>query len=205
MFHTLVCALTMAILPNTLLAEFRAGFPQLASVIGVAADDALNVRAEPRGSSEDIGDLAPNSIVEVLELDKSRKWARILHQEGNGWVAARFLQERSYLTTNAGVPLGLMCIGNEPFWSLALNTDQSLTFEQANLGRRTFQSTWNTRSANMGGAVYGIATQDVQAILRRAACSDGMSDRTYGWSVDVLTAGKEQPTLLSGCCFADLE
>lgn len=202
-FYLLATCFVLGV-PSAGVAELDRVFPQLATVTGVSAGDTLNIRSESRGSSADIGDLQPSSTVEVLEVEQTGKWARILHEEGSGWIAARFLNATPYKTTHAGVPLGLMCIGTEPFWSLSLNTDQTLTFEQPSFGRRTLNSTWSTRSVNSGGAVYGIANQDVQAILRRASCSDGMSDRIYGWEVDVLTNGAEQPTLLSGCCFAQV-
>ncbi len=190
--------------PQTAFAQFDGRLPSLAVVTGVANNDTLNVRSEPRGSSADIGDLAPNARVEVLAFDSSGKWARIINGEGNGWIAARFLTAQPYQTSPSGVPLGLWCGGTEPFWGLSLNTDDTLTFSTQDSATRSFSRTWDARSVNTGD-VYGIANQDLQAVLRRAQCSDGMSDRLYGWAVDVLVNTNSQPGLLSGCCSAQID
>ena len=59
-----------------------------------AADDVLNVRAEPNASSAILGGLEPGAgPVEVIETSQpgSTKWGRIVFQEGNGWVSMKFL------------------------------------------------------------------------------------------------------------------
>jgi uncharacterized membrane protein len=38
------------------------------------------------------------------------------------------------------------------------------------------------------------------ALLRPLACSDGMSDRSYPWTLDFLTQREGAPLLLTGCC-----
>jgi uncharacterized membrane protein len=38
-------------------------------------------------------------------------------------------------------------------------------------------------------------------VIRREICSDGMSDRVYGMSVDLgIDGGTGGPALLAGCC-----
>lgn len=190
--------------PIPALADLGGQFPQLTTVTGVKAGDTLNVRAQPSAKATDIGDLQPQSRVEVLELDASGKWARIVHEEGSGWISSGFLSGTPYAMTKTGVPLGLSCFGTEPFWSVKTQASGSATFEMAGGPVQISTITWSGQSRNTAGSAYGLVTQGFNAVMSRAECSDGMSDRTYGWAIDVLVGGKNEPALLSGCCSADL-
>ena len=53
-----------------------------------------------------------------------------------------------------------------------------------------------SQAASLEGGDGATAT----AVVRRQACSDGMSDRAYGLSAEVLIGGAESRVLLSGCC-----
>jgi len=60
-------------------------------------------------------------------------------------------------------------------------------------------------SANLRGrfaALYASASDvDYAASIRQAACSDGMSDRAYGLTVDLSVIGSTGLSgLYSGCC-----
>ena len=185
--------------------------PDYMRVIDVASDDTLNVRAAPSGSSEDIGDIPHDAIgIEVSGYDGSGKWARILWQEGEGWISARFLAPDE-VTPRLGptaLPSGLLCGGTEPFWSVRLANGyasfsdisgdfHSLTISGARVaeGRPNFP-------LQMG---LGGDTANANAFIRPASCNDGMSDRTYPYQVDFLLSTNGAQRYLDGCCSLPLE
>ena len=89
--------------------------PDFYSVIGVADDDLLNIRAEPDPHAKKIGEIPPDGTCvrnlgcqggltfrEFTELSEERKakrlkenprWCKIEYQGVNGWVAGRYLRE----------------------------------------------------------------------------------------------------------------
>ena len=187
-------------------------FPSLAAadptyhrVTGVAADDTLNVRAAPSASSADIGDLAHDQTgIEVSALDASGKWAQIVWQEGNGWIATRFLATDAVASVGGtGVPDGLFCGGTEPFWGLDLTQTTARFY---NLGGDTEMAVTGAAVAEgrmSSPAVIGFSDGDV--IVSGGSCSDGMSDRTYPWRAELLLTQGGTRRFLSGCCHLPLE
>lgn len=178
-------------------------------VTGVALDDTLNVRAGPSASTADIGDLQPHDVgIEVLGTDPSGAWGRIIWQESMGWVAMRFLAPDPQPTlAGTAVPVGMYCGGTEPFWSIRLSagsaifsdpfgTSLPLTFQGARVaeGRPNWPAALSHTSP--GG--------NTLTVIVPALCSDGMSDRDYGYAV-MLTLMGPQPRFLDGCCQLQLE
>jgi len=108
----------LAILPVALLgavtpAAAEADGPDFFRVTGVAAEDVLNIRAEPSASARKIGEIPPNadgirnlgcqgglSFTEweaanrqEREASQRNRWCRIAFCGVQGWVAGRFLAE----------------------------------------------------------------------------------------------------------------
>ncbi|KMW56843.1 hypothetical protein AIOL_001800 [Candidatus Rhodobacter oscarellae] len=203
--RTIFLALLTAFLPLSLAAQ-----PAYFRVTGVAANDSLNVRAEPRSSSADIGDLPAHATgVEVHGTDASGKWGRIIWQEGLGWVSMRFLApDPVQRVPGTELPAGLLCAGTEPFWSLQLSASSAaysdandlflslgLTGTRVAAGRPSFP----VQVSLSGGG--GSAT----LLVRPSACSDGMSDRAYPWHVDLLLDAGGIGAYYDGCCHLPLE
>lgn len=203
-FKQLFLGAALVAAPITAGAEDFASLPHLATVTGLAANDTLNVRETPSAKSADIGDINQDQTVEVLELDPSGKWARILQSEGNGWVSTRYLAQKARAVAPSGLPLGLHCSGTEPFWSAKLDADSTVRFDVMGQGAQSHPLDWSSPSQNRGGAEYGMSAKGLSGILRRAACSDGMSDRDYGWALDLIVEAEGGKTLLGGCCTAEL-
>lgn len=178
-------------------------FPATYQVTGVAADDVLNIRAEPSAGAAKVGEIGPYGFnIEVLGLSEDGSWAMVPMPEGIGWVAKRFLQP----TPPADpwlVPRPLSCSGTEPFWSLGLypkgaewatpetpRTDLTVTEESvAARGYRMRAEEGPTR-------VYHLT-------ITRAQCSDGMSDRRFGLAASLFIESPDGNALLSGCCTLD--
>lgn len=180
----------------------QAGFvnlPAIFEVTGVASNDTLNVHEHPDASSRDIGDLLPREQVEVTVFDASGKWARILWVEGNGWIARRYLAEVPQFGDNfSGMPVGLYCSGTEPFWSADITPENRFNFNRMGESSQQMSIQNSSMSLNMYGSNYAFDTPRFVGFLRRAACSDGMSELDYGWSLDLFQKGSGN--LLSGCC-----
>jgi len=181
-------------------------FPAIFAVKPQPANQALDVRAAPDGASEDIGDLAGGTKIEVLSLDQSGEWARIVWDggfDGDGWVARRQLVATPRLGDDfSGMPINLICAGIEPFWNAQIN-DGDFGFAMEGTEMRHVGITNSVVSSNNLRANYGFYTADYTGFLRRAECSDGASDIPWGWSLDLLR-NRPKTRLLSGCCSTDL-
>jgi uncharacterized membrane protein len=177
-------------------------FPATYQVTGVAADDVLNIRAEPSGDAATVGEIGPYGFnIEVLGLSDDGKWGMVPLPEGSGWVSMRFLQ-----ATPAAdpwlIPRPLSCSGTEPFWTLGLypkgaewvtpegRSDLTVTEESvASRGYRLRAEEGPTRAYHL--------------TVTRAQCSDGMSDRRFGLAASLFIESPDGNELLSGCCTLD--
>jgi len=173
--------------------------PAFYAVRDVAPDDVLNVRAAPSVAAEVIGTLAPDARnIEVTALSADGRWGEINVDERSGWTSMRFLTRTAGMAT----PLRAQCFGTEPFWSLTI--DGNATFDSASGADFTFGVTAQVSSANRTDrrAVLGRGPiGGLSATIAAQSCSDGMSDRAYGLSIDaVLDLQTGGPRLISGCC-----
>lgn len=181
------------------------------TVIGVADDDVLNIRADidyiqDISSAEVVGTIphdADNVAVTGVSIDvNGAKWRQVVYGGTMGWVNARFLKPTSlYLET----PESLICGGTEPFWDLTINKDggqystpvieepMQLTYQKFTQGAgRT--DLWGHYMGSADGAL------NVTAIVRYTeACIDGMSDLTFDFEVLLLELGARDAPIY-GCC-----
>jgi uncharacterized membrane protein len=176
--------------------------PQLYAVTNVAAGDVLNVREAASGTATIIGELANDATgVEVLKLNATRRWGKINVDEGTGWVAMRFLEPMGRPIDHFNLPVGLRCLGTEPFWSLT-HGDGALQLTPMDGGPTTLtvELAQDTGIPNDLRRLLDLRSPDGPAsgFIYPATCSDGMSDRIYGLSIS-LNSGPGTP-LLSGCC-----
>ncbi|WP_088622884.1 SH3 domain-containing protein [Oceanicola sp. 22II-s10i] len=180
-------------------------YPALYNVRGVASNDVLNVRAEPTASAPIVGSLAFDQMdVEVLELAPGVNWGLVNTQEGTGWVSLAYMlrQPGQYF---GAFPEVARCSGTEPFWGLSSDgigyvlsgpdmpdTAFSETWRGSSIGRRD-RHAMTLQSADP-------ALSEGTAVIAYAECSDGMSDRQYGLTVDLLLRGTAGVTYYTGCC-----
>lgn len=182
--------------------------PYLAQVINVAPDDALNVRRGPSAGTEDIGDLINGTRLEITGLDASGKWARINWSERDGWIARRYTREIPRpRDPESGMPVDLFCAGTEPFWSADILPGRLFSFmAMGDESVRYMSVAHATRSVNYT-IDYAFATigNTMTGVLHQMECSDGMSDITYAWSLDLIDRRGGSFTLLTGCCSTILQ
>jgi uncharacterized membrane protein len=186
-------------------------FPALFDVTGVAADDVLNVRERPDGHSPKIGALAyDQKSVEVLSLSEDGKWGLVNTDERSGWVAMRFLRRDD--TATANLPANLVCTGTEPFWLVEFRNNGTATADWSPMGltdeqQSVYSGFWSERPANRVTPSYAFILQQeltgsgigARGIIRTEICSDGMSDRDYGYAIELILTGPENK-FVSGCC-----
>ena len=178
--------------------------PSLFAVSGVAADDVLNIRAEPNGGAAILGTLAPGARdVEVVAYDDTGQWAQVNTAEASGWAAQRFLAYQDAIWTPQTLPPTLRCLGTEPFWSFAPQGN-AIVFSTPDdpstpLAAKAILSTYlpgDTRRS----IVAQDSSQHLTAVMVPMACSDGMSDRAYGLDVTVILENADGIGMLTGCC-----
>ncbi len=193
-----------------LIAVFLAGpalatqdaWPALFDVRGVAADDVLNIRAEPSASAPIIGSLAHDARgVEVIAPNDRETWGRVNTMEGTGWVSLSFL-ERLPGQWDGAFPEIAACFGTEPFWSVSRQFGE-ISLSRLDAPELRMEERWHTGSvgrrdrfalrAESGGIL-------MTALIQKVECSDGMSERLYGLEIDAIFDGNDDPMLLSGCC-----
>lgn len=175
-------------------------FPALHDVVDVASDDVLNIRTLPSNAGTIIGTLDPNQIgVEVIRLSDDGRWGLVNAGEGAGWAFMRYLARQP---GQGEMPDFLLCSGTEPFWNVDL-TNWVGVLHQPGDDPVELPALWQDISVQDRhlGYAFGDGARNMHAVVSRAACSDGMSDRDYGFAVDVMVdLGPGQRRLLSGCC-----
>ena len=176
--------------------------PGLYRVHDVAPDDVLYVRARPDARARIIGEFAPDDRkIEVVAMSDDLRWGQVNVEEGAGWVALR------YLITEPGgfqgrFPSPAACFGTEPFWTVDID-DGGMGFDrldgpqiefpgaewQGAMGR---SDQWSARAFLDGRAM--------SVVIRTGACSDGMSDRAFGLTANVLISTDAGHEHYTGCC-----
>ncbi|MEO1639692.1 MAG: SH3 domain-containing protein [Pseudomonadota bacterium] len=175
--------------------------PSLAQVTGISAGDVLNVRDGAGAQFADIGDLNAGAQVEVIDYSADGTWAQITWQEGNAWVAARYLEDVPQPQLESGLPVGLRCSGGEPFWSLTLSETGTATFSSP-AGSTENLVEWSAPSQNEGTLRYAFTSSQITGVLSRSQCIAAGTGQTLGWTLDVILTG-DANALLSGCCTAN--
>lgn len=195
-------AVIVALLPG--LPAMAQDLPALFAVTGVAPGDRLNLRAGPSATAEAVGALAPGTAgVEVVETTPDGRWGRVNAGEGPAWVSMRYLVAEPGPDWHA-MARPLSCHGTEPFWSLAIPPDGGpLLLERMGEGSdsltRTVTSPAFGRPRSVGMALDGPRGPGL-AVIRAEACSDGMSDRVAGLSLQMFLGGASGTESYLGCC-----
>lgn len=179
------------------------GLPVAFMVKDVATNDALNVRAEPSAAAPILGTISPDATnVEVIQISADGKWGRVSTSEGNGWVAMRYLEPMPILDP-AKVPRPLTCLGTEPFWSIGL-TEGGAEWMTPDEPRTDL----NVSEEAVAPTGFFIRAEDgperlFRLTISREWCSDGMSDREFGFAAKLFIEAPDGNLLAAGCCTLD--
>lgn len=178
-------------------------------VIGVDSTDVLNIRAEADPRSAILATLAFDAaLVEVLEEEGG--WGRVLLEEGSGWVSMRHLEPMDRPRAGAfDAPGNFQCMGTEPFWGAEIGVDGSVSYYDAlTMGEQqqadlTLAETASARFTPYHYVFEGAVTGHL--IIDAQACSDGMSDRDFGWRAYLFADDREGGRrFVEGCCMTPL-
>lgn len=191
----------------------QAGTPDPAlhyRVVAIAPDDVLNVREQPAPDAAMAGKLASSATGIVVTGLRSRigsaMWWQIVHKDaprGTGWVNARFLEAEPDAKLQSD--FALLCRGNEPFWSLAMEEGEARFSTPEGTDKPWQASAWRNAKGLLPGHRFAIALQGAErsdagwAAVARAShfCGDGMSDFEYPYDAIIMTPNGE---VLAGCC-----
>ncbi len=194
----LLYILILSLLPSLALAQ---GFPSTHNVVGVAADDVLNIRPTPGTSGAPIGALAPDAVgVEVIRVTPDGRWGLVNVPGGTGWVSMYFMARDGQ---HQDFPSPASCSGTEPFWSLTLDRSGTVTFAPMDGTRMVFATQQQMTAIGMFdrfGLVARGAQGTLHATIARSTCNDGMSEMEYGLTVDAIIRDADGYHLWSGCC-----
>ena len=176
--------------------------PRLYDVIGVSADDVLNLRSAPSPTAPVVGVLSADATgIEVTARTATRRWGRVNTGDGVGWASLRFLQARERPLDAHNLPVGLRCFGTEPFWSLD-NSPEGLRYTDLNGSDRVYsvQVAPGTGAPDDLRRMVQMTGPDGAALayIYPNQCSDGMSERRYALSIGLSIAN--DAALRAGCC-----
>lgn len=177
--------------------------PAWIRVVGVADGDVLNIRSRPDASSDIVGTFPPNEgrieVVETRSVD-SQHWGLVSTGEQGGWINLAYAEAVDMdMIGNSPVPVGTVCAGTEPFWSLDLGEDEAV-WSSFDAEDETFAITESEAASGrflpwmFGMQGFGLA------IVTPGQCSDGMSDIPYAWSVLIVGHDDSGHILYEGCC-----
>ena len=187
-------------------------FPALYDVSGVSAGDVLNIRSGDTAGSEAVGFFAPDTKgIEILRTNADGTWGLVNAGEATAWVSLAYLARQP--GQQESLPKIRRCVGTEPFWSINIDPPSVQLATPDAPGANGLVSSLFTSASRRDRYVYAGSLQSEDAgplelvlALRREICSDGMSDREYGFDVDVLikdndaSDGLRRSTVYSGCC-----
>ena len=171
-------------------------WPALFDVTGVAADDVLNIRAEPNAGAAILDTFAPDRTnIEVIRPNETEDWGMVNTGEGTGWVSLAFLDRQPGQWTYS-FPAISACYGNEPFWSIRVTPEVTLSTPEEELSGTETARLSPLNNLTRFGLVADFAGQPFQGVIQRQECSDGMSDRSFGIEINAFYDDQ----MWSGCC-----
>ncbi|WP_108258338.1 COG3650 family protein [Mangrovicoccus ximenensis] len=165
----------------------------------VTEDAALH--AAPDAASPETGSAGAGKRLEILGFSEDGAWAQTGRGEGAAWLPTGKLARVE--GTADGLPL--RCHGTEPFWGLNLASAFFAEYERPEHPEEPLQVTGRDDALAYSGRarLWTFVGDGMRGhlVVRNEACSDGMSDRPYGFSATLSlaeTAGAVHLRL--GCC-----
>lgn len=178
-------------------------FPAFYNVVGVSQKDVLNIRAAPDTNARILATLSHDATaIEVITSNAGSNWGQINIGEQAGWVSLDFLTRQPGQADDE-LPRPLSCFGTEPFWDLEISQTGPAKIAQIDSEPVMVDTLDPVTSANQRDryAVFGEGNEQVFTfIFHRDTCSDQMTDRSFGMSVDIFMTEKSGVSYVTGCC-----
>ncbi len=175
---------------------------QYLKVIGVAADDTLNLREAAAGKSKTVYKLAHNANG-MLKLGDSNGWVKLSYKEHVGWAYGKYLQSTIAPGVMPEISNELFCLGTEPHWILKTDNNKLKYKKYDDQAEYLFNSSFEKNIKEMGVWTFSATNPEVPAssisivIKHNEQCSDEMSDDKYTYSIKV---NDKEMGVLNGCC-----
>lgn len=172
--------------------------PAIYDVSGVGPGDVLNIRSNPALGADVIATLDPSATnVEIVAMNEAKTWGLLNFNERSGWASLTYLNRQANQEANVFPPI-TACYGTEPFWDIDFARDPAAF---SRLGEETLglSDLQKSRSSNRIDR-FSVTSETLVGVIRAELCHDGMSDRTFGLSIEVLSGLAGETQHLSGCC-----
>ena len=175
-------------------------FPAIYSVAEDGAADRIPVYADRDEAARQIGSYPPYAVgIEVLRIAQGGAWAQVGWGEVNGWIRTDRITRDPDLPPGE-FPLQLVCSGVEPSWRIGLYPG-GLEYDSMATGRRDLTALQMRTAENGFFASFEEGpTLNRHLTVRRARCTDTMSDRRYGWEGLLFTDAPDGSYVEAGCC-----
>lgn len=186
-------------------------------VTGLRPGDFLNLRNAPRSTGNMIGRLPEGIEVQVMNM-ATGDWAYVDTGVTAGYVNFRYLANLAPSTNWNGAPqpsvgqspnrrfngmvIGIDCQGTEPYWTLDIANDRTVSYNQliggASPPAMLLQA---TPSSSTGGYPFAFNAAPFSGTINAEQCTDGMSDVAYNMSLVLQVPNQSGGVnVLYGCC-----
>ena len=147
------------------------------------------------------GSISPNGIIAVTEPARGN-WAKVSYSGGNGYVSTHYITPGGGTNVSTGMQTGLVCAGTEPFWQFNIASDGRTRFEDVVNGTPAIYSQLGAVNGFgvMASYPFDFQTANVVGKLDRKLCSDGMSDLSYPFRLQLDAPIGGQMRTVHGCC-----
>ncbi|ARU55371.1 hypothetical protein OLMES_1292 [Oleiphilus messinensis] len=169
-------------------------------VRNVKENDTLNLRAAPSAQSQILQKLS-HDATGLLKIGEQNQWVQLSYFGVQGWVHGNYVDQATRPVLKGGAS-EVSCLGTEPHWNF---NSRYPVVEFKYLGDSV--SLWldgpitegqNATNIELLSASHPKALEkSLQAVVKTELCSDGMSDRDYPYSIEIIS---RQHGILSGCC-----
>ncbi len=197
--------------PSTLVDNKGTGWMRVTGIPANDPDGGLVVRAGP-GVEFPKQFVVPQGVaLNIVGISPNGKWSRAQFSDGGfGWVRNHYLTDAGNSNTGQssipaagatlanGMPAGLNCLGTEPFWSFQINSDGTTKFTEAN--NQNFPIFGTVTAVSNTSYPYSFEAGQIQGVLENQSCSDGMSEITYPWALQLSAPINGFGQQLNGCC-----
>jgi uncharacterized membrane protein len=184
MLRALVVSLALS--PAVLAASF--------DVTGVEWGDVLNVRSGPSPKAALVGAIPYDGRGVDVSGQPARGWVRVRYRDIGGYVLAKYLAPT---VPDGPLPTTLSCHGTEPFWKIEVSSSGS-TYQLMDETKEPLAVGPLVPAANRSNLWMATGNKTAIHIAKGSACSNGMSDELFPYSIVATTPGGEG--VVSGCC-----
>ncbi len=94
---------------------------------------------------------------------------------------------------NVCIPYDFWCVGNEPFWQVQISAKENLIDFYDPMNQKYYSFNYMVSKVENKIAIYQAQTKSdtIKITINKGKCNDGMSDKEYNYSAEILLNGKK--------------